>query len=139
MNIIQKIKNFLNPPSPESKFQIIMTEETITGIRDDGHKEEVTWKELSKIEIHTNDLGPFVEDVYWVLHGNERGCVIPQGAPDSGKLLDKLQKLENFNNEKFINSMSCTENNQFIVWERNKEKIEPLDAPDTLVPRAQVI
>ncbi len=121
MSIIQKIKNFLNPPSPESKFQIIITNEKVTGIRDDGQQEEVSWEELSKVEIHTNDLGPFVDDVYWVLHGKERGCVIPQGAPDSGKLLEKLQELENFNNEEFINSMSCTENKQFIVWERNKE------------------
>jgi len=66
---------------PEKDFIIEITEEKVSCSRPNGLIEEVTWEELTKIEIYTTDQGPFIEDVFWVLHGNGRGCVIPQGAP----------------------------------------------------------
>lgn len=121
MKIIDKIKKFFEPPErPEDLFQIEMTDEKLTCTRSDGTIEEITWEELNKIEIHTNDCGPFIEDVYWVLHGNNRGCVIPQGAPDSTELLKRLQDLPGFSNEKFMDAMACTDNNEFLIWEKSE-------------------
>src|SRR5271166_3054502 len=52
-----------------------------------GTTEEVSWDELAAVEILTTDVGPFVCDVFFVLHGNERGCVVPQEAEGCKELL----------------------------------------------------
>lgn len=103
---------------PEKEFIIEITEEKVSCIRPDGRIEEVAWEELTKIEIQTTDQGPFVEDVFWILHGNDRGCVIPQGATNNEALLSRLQEIPGFNNEILIEAMGCTDNAGFLIWEK---------------------
>src|SRR5581483_6670864 len=67
--------------------------------RPDGAKEEVSWSELAAVEILTTDAGPFLCDVFFVLHGNERGCVVPQEAEGCNELLERLQQLPGFDNQ----------------------------------------
>src|SRR6516164_7669830 len=79
-------------------------------LRPTGLTEEVSWDELTDVEIVTTDAGPFIEDVFWVLHGADRGCSVPQKADGCKELLERLQKLLGFNNEAVINAMCCTSN-----------------------------
>ena len=44
--------------------------------------------------------------------------VIPQGAAGEEGLLDRLQKLEGFDNNAVIEAMSATENERFVCWRR---------------------
>ncbi len=117
--IWQKLKNNKGDNLfPEKDYIIEITEVKISCKRPNGLIEEVTWKELKKVEIHTTDQGPFVEDVFWVLYGNERDCIIPQGATNNEELLSRLQDLPDFNNKMLIEAMSCTDNNEFLIWQK---------------------
>jgi|SRR6185436_16010459 hypothetical protein len=85
----------------------------------DGKIEAVAWKDLVEVEIVTTDEGPFVDDVFFLLVGAEgTGCCVPQGAPGSEGLLDRLQGLPEFDNEKVIQAMGCAENARFVCWRK---------------------
>jgi hypothetical protein len=92
--------------------------------RPNGLVETVSWNELRAVIIDTNAAGPFSTDLYWILVGDNRGCVIPAGADGEDQLLLRLQRLPGFDNEAFIAAMSCVEVKRFLCWQRgnaNKE------------------
>src|SRR5688572_29049694 len=85
----------------------------------DGRIEEVAWKDLVEVQIVTTDEGPFVDDVFFLLVGsNDAGVCVPQGAPGSEPLLERLQALPDFDNGEVIRAMGCSENARFVCWKR---------------------
>jgi hypothetical protein len=65
------------------------------------------------------DEGPFVDDVFFLLLGNDgKGCCVPPGAEGSGPLLDRLQALPGFDNGKVIEAMGSTGNARFVCWRK---------------------
>ena len=88
--------------------------------RSNGIVESVHWSDLQRVTIFTTDGGPFAEDAFFVLHASQGGCVVPQGAPDSEILLERLQQLPGFDNEAVVRAMSCTTENEFPCWERSQ-------------------
>ena len=105
-----------NPLPP--KAVVSFDDKLVRCHRPDGNTEEVSWDELSAVEILTTDAGPFVCDVFFVLHGDERGCVIAQEAEGCKELLERLQKLPGFNNQAVIDAMCCTSNARFSAWQK---------------------
>src|SRR5687768_8226449 len=84
-----------------------------------GKVEAVEWKDLVEVEIVTTDEGPWVDDVFFLLVGGDgTGCCVPQGAPGSETLLDRLQALPEFDNGKVIEAMACSENARFVCWKK---------------------
>jgi hypothetical protein len=105
------------PPAADA----CVVELSATGVscrRPRGSTERVAWEELQKVEIVTTDQGPLVTDVFWVLHGTEGGCVVPQDAVGQAALLERLQALPGFRNDAVIDAMGSTENARFVAWER---------------------
>jgi hypothetical protein len=85
----------------------------------DGKLEQITWDDLQEVVVLTTGDGPFAEDVFFVLAGqNGTGWVIPQGAPESMQLLERLQRLPGFDNETLIQAMSSTDDATFVCWRR---------------------
>ncbi|HVX13746.1 MAG TPA: hypothetical protein VHC22_21370 [Pirellulales bacterium] len=68
--------------------------------------------------IETTDAGPTVEDVFWVLGGDDSGCVVPSEAEGMVELFERLQCLPGFNNQAVIEAMSCAENRTHVCWNR---------------------
>lgn len=118
------------PPKlqPESQYVVSLTESEVTCRRPDGSVENVAWDDLQRVEIVTTDEGPFLMDVFWVLHGTETGCVVPQGATGEQELLQQLQRLPGFQNAAVIEAMSCSDNRHFLCWE-NAVASERITAP----------
>lgn len=84
-----------------------------------GKVEQVTWEDLREVAVLTTSDGPFAEDVFFVLAGQDgSGCVIPHGATESTQLLERLQRLPGFDNEAFIRAMSSTQEATFVCWRR---------------------
>ena len=84
-----------------------------------GMIEEVAWRDLVEIQIVTTDQGPFVDDVFFLLVGGDgKGCCVPQGAPGSDPLLERLQALPDFDNDQVIQAMGCSENRRFVCWKK---------------------
>jgi hypothetical protein len=104
---------------PECRHIVRLTDSEVTHERPGGEIERIAWSDLDKVEVLTTAEGPFLPDVFWVLHGSRGGCVIPQGATGDEELLKRLQALPGFKNDAFINAMSCTEDQRFVCWERN--------------------
>ena len=103
---------------PESLYVVQLFDSGVSCTHPDGGVERVEWDDLQRVEIMTTDQGPFRPDVFWVLHGSETGCLIPQGATGEEDLLDRLGKLPGFRHEAVIDAMPSTENRRFLCWDR---------------------
>jgi len=79
--------------------------------------ESIKWDSLIGIAVETNDQGPFVEDVYWLLASEEKVISYPSEATGSEEMLKRLQEIPTFNNERLIEAMTCTGNQTFILWD----------------------
>src|SRR5262245_48120334 len=55
---------------PESLTVVEVTEWGVTCTSPNGPVERVAWDDLQKVELVNTDEGPFVPDVFWVLHGS---------------------------------------------------------------------
>ena len=92
-----------------------------TGVKrfmSDGRVEEIMWDDLNEVCIVTTDQGPALDDVFYVLTGNGKGCAVPSEAVGVKELLPRLQSLPNFNNQVAIQAMSSTTNAKFVCWQR---------------------
>lgn len=103
---------------PESTYVVTITDTEVSCKRPDGGSETVSWDELRAVVLETTDEGPFAMDVFWILVGNGRGCIIPQGATGEQELIDRLQALPGFDNQAMIDAMACTENQKFLCWKK---------------------
>ena len=103
---------------PESRFIVRLSDSEVVCERPDGKVERVGWADLQKVEVVTTRDGPFAPDVFWVLHGTDSGCAVPQGATGDSQLLERLQALPGFNNRAFIEAMSSTSDRRFLCWQR---------------------
>jgi len=89
----------------------------------------VEWSDLRAVEVATTDAGPFVEDVFWVLHGSGQLLLIPQSAGGSDALLSRFQELPGFDSRAVIAAMSSAGNERFPCWSRAQDA-EPGAAAD---------
>jgi len=103
------------------KNAVVTFDECIVTLHDiDGSQHQIAWDDLTSVEIVTNDAGPFVEDVFWVLHGSSRDLTVLQLAHGCQQLSERLQTLPGFDNDAAISAMCCTSNANFPVWQRER-------------------
>lgn len=92
-----------------------------TGVRRrlaDGSEEAVTWAGLSSVMVRVIPDGPWNEDVFFMLVGTDgKGTAIPSGDPAADALIERLQSLPGFDNEKFIEAMTTDADQAYVVWE----------------------
>ncbi len=79
--------------------------------------QSVAWSELIGVAVETTDEGPFVEDVWWHLAAKNGVVTYPSEATGAGELLERLQNIPTFNNERLIQAMVSTSNQTFILWD----------------------
>ena len=103
---------------PESRFVVRVTDTDVACERPDGKTERVTWSDLQRVEVLTTSDGPMAPDVFWLLHGTDGGCAVPQGATGDSELLERLQRLPGFDNATFIEAMGSTSERRFLCWQR---------------------
>ena len=106
------------PLEPESCFVVRVSDSEVVCERPDGKVERVDWADLQTVEVVTTGDGPFAPDVFWVLHGTNGGCAVPQGATGETQLMERLQALPGFDNKAFIEAMSSTSERRFLCWQR---------------------
>jgi len=104
--------------NPEDDFIITITHEWVRVEHPQRKTEQILWKDINEIKLLNTDSGPFLPDVWLVLMGEDSGCLIPQGAKGFDDVYNIVSKYEKFNFENVINSMSCTEDAQFLLWKR---------------------
>ena len=118
MRLLSWLRSLSAPQAHEPSIRLVIDNTGVTCERAGGIVESVAWDDLQKVTIMTTDDGPLAEDVFFVLYGSDGGCVVPQGAPQSDALLERLQDLSGFDNEAVVRAMGCARNNEFLCWER---------------------
>jgi hypothetical protein len=81
--------------------------------------EKVDWHQLSKVEVVTNELGPFQEDMVFLLHGaGGAGIAVPGGlAAKHGLVAVLQQRLNGFRNKELIEAAGSVSPATFTLWE----------------------
>jgi hypothetical protein len=102
---------------PECKFIVRLSDEAVSCERPDGQVERVAWDDLRRVEILKTPDGPLRPDTFWVLSGSVSGCVIPWGATGDRELLERLQRLPQFDNHAVINTAPKTESSMTLCWQ----------------------
>lgn len=82
-------------------------------------RESVRWSELARVLVVTTDDGPFADDMFLVLIGDQAGCVFPVNCTGAEAIRDRLMELPGFRSEPFIAAMGSTDNRSFVCWERD--------------------
>ena len=76
---------------------------------------EIKWEDVNRIEIKSKDL-----NLSWVFNREGSELVFPVGIENKETVLSVVQsKFKNFDNEKFITSMTSVDDNTFVLWEKN--------------------
>lgn len=102
----------------EHAWVVTVSDTGVSCRRPSGLTEMVAWDDLRAVLIETNDSGPWGADVFWILVGEQRGCVIPLGATGEAALLERLQALTGFDNNVVIQAMASTDNQRFLCWKK---------------------
>ncbi|MEP6669218.1 MAG: hypothetical protein ABJF10_08700 [Chthoniobacter sp.] len=112
--------DFFRRPKQKALDRVIFNADSVTRFRPDGVEETIRWDDLHEVGILTTDEGPWLEDVFFLLIGSDgkSGCVVPQLAEGCKELVERLQRLPNFNNEALIKAMGSAVNAQFVCWKR---------------------
>lgn len=80
--------------------------------------ESLRWDELTQVTIITTDEGPFVEDFFWLLRGqdDERGIAIGLGLAQHIDLLGRLGRLPGFDFMASVEATGSTQHGRFLCW-----------------------
>lgn len=105
------------PKSPYAAVKVWFDEYGAWSHWPEKDPQAVAWSELIGVAVETTDQGPFDEDVWWHLATNNGVVTYPSEATGAGDLLERLQKIPTFNNERLIQAMGSTSNQTFILWD----------------------
>ncbi len=107
------------PNWPVNRAVSVATDESgVHFVRASGVRVSLRWDEISRVLIRTTDKGPFDDDAFFVVETTHNTLVIPQPARGCHELLRELQQLPGFDNAGVIEAMGCTDNREFLCWER---------------------
>ncbi len=104
----------------ESETQVLVQDhgDFVSARFPDGTSHTLSWADLVRFEIHTNDSGPWGWDVWFALVGSKETVSFPMGATGEEEALEKLQSVTGKDRSQLIDGMNCTDNQTFVTWER---------------------
>lgn len=100
------------------KSKVLCNDEGVSVEHTNGTIESALWDEIIKISVITTNQGPIADDVFLVLFKEEEGVLIPSEAEGYNEVFERVSKFDEFDFQKYIDSMSSTINKEFICWER---------------------
>lgn len=103
---------------PEDFYEVEITNEYLKVCHPFNPDEQIAWQEIEEIKLVNTDEGPFLPDVWMLLSGNGKACLIPQGSKGWNDVYEIVSKYEGFNFENVIKSALCTDNQIFEVWKK---------------------
>ena len=120
MKILNKLLSlFKNKTNILSNLEIGFDEEKIwlKKNKDKEEKEYIAWENLIGVAIETTDDGPFADDIFFILASKEKTLTFSNSIIGIEEFINRLQELENFSNENFIEAMTCCQNETFVLWD----------------------
>lgn len=99
---------------PERKVLVSFTDAALLVAAPNQDVQIMTWSDVRRILVKTNDSGPWGADVWWVLEGSSCNCAFPQCATgESDALAEFARRSPGFE----IKGMNSTGNATFVCWE----------------------
>lgn len=120
MGILDRLFGKLIPKNPEEEYIITITDEAIKVEHQRRKTESILWKDIESIKLINTDDDPFAPDVWLALIDKNTSCLIPQRTKGFKTVYAIVSEYENFNFENFIESMSCTNNQEFLLWKKEE-------------------
>jgi hypothetical protein len=122
MGLFDFMKQKLTEPKkqPEDFYDIKITDEFVSVSHPKFGEEQIKWKDIETIKIITTDEGPFLPDFWIGLFGQNKKCLLPQGARGYDEVYDIISKYDRFNFENVIAATGSTDNNEFLIWIRSQ-------------------
>jgi hypothetical protein len=107
---------------PESQFVVMADASHIRVVDPAGHERSTPWSSIERLLIRTTDQGPLLPDVFWIVEPiEEPAFIFPGGATGEDEFLRAAQAhLAGFRNDRMIDAMSSTSNQEFLVWDRDR-------------------
>lgn len=105
---------------PEDYFTVTLTENYVKVEHPERKEERINWADIEEVRLINTDQGPWLPDVWLALIGEDTGCLLPQGAKGFDEVYDRVSQYEGFNFENALKSMRCTDNEQFVLWRKNR-------------------
>jgi hypothetical protein len=104
----------------DSEAQVLVQDhgDFVSAMFPNGETQTLSWSDLTRFEIQTNDSGPEGWDVWFVLIGARDRVSFPHGATGEDGILARIEKVTGKSRRDLIDGMNCTENCTFITWEK---------------------
>lgn len=79
--------------------------------------------DIVKIEVETNDSGPWGVDLWWKIEAAGNVIWIPSGATGELDLKMELLKFDGFDADGLSNAIQSNSNQSFLLWSKVEEKV----------------
>ena len=119
MNFFKNFFSKIERKEPEDYYVTKINHDSVKVEHPERETEEILWKDIEQIKLINTDAGPAAPDIWLALLGEKSGCSIPHGSDGFDKVYDIISKYKNFNFENVTKSMTCTDNQQFILWKKD--------------------
>ncbi|WP_176051282.1 hypothetical protein [Burkholderia sp. BCC1644] len=108
------------PPSRQGGWTVAATDTRIESTDQTGATRGIALSDLGAVLIETNDQGPFVSDVWWILFDTNQqfACGFPQDTEGAKAAIDLLLDLPGIDHRKVIDAQTSIQNATFPIWER---------------------
>jgi hypothetical protein len=118
MNFFQKLFGKTKSNNPEDDYVVTITDTSIKVEHPERKTQQIYWNSIKTIKFINTDEGPFLPDIWLTLMGENEICMIPNGAKGYDTIYNIVSAYEGFHFEKVIESMGCSENAEFLLWEK---------------------
>jgi len=104
----------------ESESQVHVEDhgEFVSAVFPNGITQTLSWSDIIRFEIQTNDSGPFGWDVWFVLISTQDEVFFPLGATGEDAVLARLASVTGGTFGQLIDGMNCGTNCTFVTWEK---------------------
>lgn len=103
----------------ERKIVVTLSEGGISASYPEGEVLAISWDEVERVAIETNDSGPWGADFWWLLEGDGKRCAFPQGATGELEAMAAFPShFPGFDHKAVSEANTCTSNARFLCWER---------------------
>lgn len=124
----------------ERQVEVRFDEAGISAAYPDGAVQIISWSEIDRVAIETNDSGPWNADVWWFLESDKNRCTYPQGATgDSEAMAEYPKRFPGFSDAAVIDvpvpGLAGSEQAGSGLW--HVGFMQTPDLPEKLVPGRQ--
>lgn len=101
---------------PEDAYIVNITESIIECLHPKWNFGKVKLNVIHTIKLVNTNEGPWLPDIWLTLVDDDNICRIPHGSKGFDQVYNIVSKYDNFNFDNVTQSMSSTDNEEFLLW-----------------------